>query len=55
MRPGAARNDYLLKRSEERVHDQVVMPLARRRVDVVRAMPRDRGTFTSAPPVTRPA
>lgn len=55
MRPGPSRDYYLKKRAEGMVHTQVLLALARRRVDVLWAMLRDNRRFTSAPPVTRAA
>ncbi|AUA16998.1 Transposase IS116/IS110/IS902 family protein [Streptomyces malaysiensis subsp. malaysiensis] len=55
MRPGPSRDYYLKKRSEGLIHTQALLSLARRRVDVLWAMLRDKRLFTSAPPVTQAA
>ncbi|WP_369174611.1 IS110 family transposase [Streptomyces sp. R28] len=55
MRPGPSRDYYLKKRSEGLLHTQALLALARRRVDVLWAMLRDKRLFTSAPPVTQAA
>ncbi|WP_326782826.1 IS110 family transposase [Streptomyces sp. NBC_00151] len=55
MRPGPSRDYYLKKRSEGLLHTQALLALARRRVDVLWAMLRDKRLFTSAPPVTQVA
>ncbi|MEU2589019.1 transposase, partial [Streptomyces avermitilis] len=55
MRPGPSRDYYLKKRSEGLLHTQALLSLARRRVDVLWAMLRDKRLFTSAPPVTQAA
>ncbi|MGW0204835.1 IS110 family transposase [Streptomyces sp. NPDC003233] len=55
MRPGPSRDYYLRKRSEGLLHTQALLALARRRVDVLWAMLRDKRLFTSAPPVTQTA
>lgn len=55
MRPGPSRDYYLRKRSEGLIHTQALLALARRRVDVLWAMLRDKRPFTSAPPVTQAA
>ncbi|MFJ4512861.1 IS110 family transposase [Streptomyces sp. NPDC088816] len=55
MRPGPSRDYYLKKRSEGLLHTQALLSLARRRIDVLWAMLRDRRLFTSAPPVTQAA
>ncbi|MEU6611694.1 IS110 family transposase [Streptomyces shenzhenensis] len=55
MRPGPSRDYYLRKRSEGLLHTQALLSLARRRVDVLWAMLRDKRLFTSAPPVTQAA
>lgn len=52
MRPGPSRDYYLRKGSEGLLHTQALLTLARRRVDVLWAMPHDQRMFTSAPPVT---
>lgn len=55
MRPGPSRDYYLRKRAEGLLHTQALLALARRRVDVLWAMLRDKRLFTSAPPVTQTA
>lgn len=55
MRPGPSRDYYLKKRGEGLLHTQALLALARRRVDVLWAMLRDKRLFTSAPPVTQTA
>ncbi|MFE2551947.1 IS110 family transposase [Streptomyces sp. NPDC059355] len=55
MRPGTSRDYYLKKRAEGLLHTQALLSLARRRVDVLWAMLRDKRLFTSAPPVTQAA
>ncbi|QKV91270.1 IS110 family transposase [Streptomyces sp. NA02950] len=55
MRPGPSRDYYLKKRSEGLLHTQALLALARRRVDVLWAMLRDKRPFTPAPPVTQAA
>lgn len=55
MRPGPSRDYYLRKRSEGFIHTQALLALARRRVDVLWAILRDKRLFTSAPPVTQAA
>ncbi|WP_331730011.1 IS110 family transposase (plasmid) [Kitasatospora sp. NBC_00070] len=50
MRPGPSRDYYLKKRAEGLIHTQALLALARRRVDVLWAMLRDKRLFTSAPP-----
>ncbi|MFI7358046.1 IS110 family transposase [Streptomyces avidinii] len=55
MRPGPSRDYYLKKRAEGLLHTQALLSLARRRVDVLWAMLRDKRLFTSAPPVTQAA
>ncbi|MGP3978953.1 IS110 family transposase [Streptomyces sp. 8N114] len=55
MRPGPSRDYYLKKRSEGLLHTQALLALARRRVDVLWAMLRDKRLFTSAPPITQAA
>ncbi|MCT9004731.1 IS110 family transposase [Streptomyces rhizosphaerihabitans] len=55
MRPGPSRDYYLKKRSEGLLHTQALLSLARRRVDVLWAMLRDKRLFTSTPPVTQTA
>ncbi|GHE34876.1 IS110 family transposase [Streptomyces capitiformicae] len=53
MRPGPSRDYYLKKRAEGLLHTQALLSLARRRVDVLWAMLRDKRLFTSAPPITQ--
>ncbi|MFJ9606860.1 IS110 family transposase [Kitasatospora sp. NPDC101176] len=55
MRPGPSRDYYLKKRGEGLLHTQALLALARRRVDVLWAMLRDKRLFTPAPPVTQSA
>ncbi|EFG04753.1 IS116/IS110/IS902 family transposase (plasmid) [Streptomyces clavuligerus] len=55
MRPGPSRDYYLKKRGEGLLHTQALLSLARRRVDVLWAMLRDKRLFTPAPPVTQTA
>lgn len=55
MRPGPSRDYYLKKRGEGLLHTQALLALARRRIDVLWAMLRDKRLFTSAPPVTQTA
>lgn len=55
MRPGPSRDYYLKKRAEGLLHIQALLALARRRVDVLWALLRDKRLFTSAPPVTQAA
>ncbi len=55
MRPGPSRDYYLKKRAEGLIHTQALLALARRRVDVLWAMLRDRRLFTFLPPVTQAA
>ncbi|MFE6049121.1 transposase, partial [Kitasatospora sp. NPDC056446] len=55
MRPGPSRDYYLKKRGEGLLHVQALLALARRRVDVLWAMLRDKRLFTSAPPDTQTA
>ncbi|MDX2701210.1 IS110 family transposase, partial [Streptomyces ipomoeae] len=55
MRPGPSRDYYLKKRAEGMVHTQAFLSLARRRVNVLWAMPRDKRLFTPVPPVTQAA
>ena len=49
-RPGSSR-DYRKKRSEGLVHTQAVLCLARRRVNVLWAMIRDRRPYATTPPL----
>ncbi|UQA96810.1 IS110 family RNA-guided transposase [Streptomyces halobius] len=55
MRPGPSRDYYLKKRAEGLIHTQAVLSLARRRVNVLWAMLRDKRLFTPVPPVTQTA
>lgn len=55
MRPGPSRDYYLKKRAEGLIHVQALLALARRRVDVLWAMLRDRRHFTPTPPVPQSA
>lgn len=55
MRPGPSRDYYLKKRAEGLIHTQALLALARRRVNVLWAMLRDKRLFTSVPPVTQAA
>jgi transposase len=55
MRPGPSRDYYLEKRAQGMLHTQALLALARRRVDVLWAMLRDKRLFTPAPPVTQAA
>ncbi|MEV8128998.1 IS110 family transposase [Streptomyces sp. NPDC085944] len=55
MRPGPSRDYYLKKRAEGLIHVQALLALARRRVDVLWAMLRDKRPFTSAPPAPQSA
>lgn len=50
MRDGPSRDYYLKKRQHARTHNQAVIALARRRVDVLRALLRDNRTWAAAPP-----
>jgi hypothetical protein len=50
MRPGPSRDYYLKKRAEGLLHTQALLALARRRVDVLGAMLRDKRHFTPTPP-----
>ena len=50
IRPGPNRGYYLKKRGEGRTHTQAVIALARRRVDVLWALLRDKRTWTADPP-----
>jgi transposase len=50
MRPGPSRDYYLKKRAEGLLHTQALLALARRRVDVLWAMLRDKRLFTTAAP-----
>ncbi|WP_307705041.1 IS110 family transposase [Streptomyces sp. V1I6] len=48
---GPSRDYYLKKRGEGLLHTQAILSLARRRVDVLWAMLRDKRLFTAAPPL----
>jgi hypothetical protein len=50
IRPGPNRDFYLKKRSAGRTHNQAVIALARRRIDVLWALLRDNRTWAPAPP-----
>lgn len=52
---GPSRTFYRRKRSENRIHTQALLALARRLVDVLWALLRDNRTFTAAPPITAAA
>jgi hypothetical protein len=54
-RPGPSRDYCLKKRSEGLLHTQAPLSLARRRVDVLWAMLRDKRLSTPIPPVTQAA
>jgi len=55
MRPGPSRDYYLKKRAEGLIHTQALLALARRRVDVLWAMLRDKRHYTLTPPATQSA
>ncbi|WP_411153324.1 IS110 family transposase [Streptomyces sp. A30] len=55
MRPGPSRDYHLKKRAEGLIHTQALLALARRRVDVLWAMLRDKRHFTPTPPATQSA
>ncbi|MET8769409.1 IS110 family transposase [Streptomyces sp. NPDC004658] len=55
MRPGPSRDYYLKKRGEGMIHTQALLALARRRIDVLWAMLRDKRRFPPVPPVTQAA
>ncbi|MDQ0771619.1 transposase [Streptomyces aurantiacus] len=55
MRPGPSRDYYPRKRSGGLPHRQALLALARRRIDVLWAVLRDKRLFTSAPSVTQAA
>ncbi len=55
MRDGPSRNYYLKKRQHTRTHNQAVIALARRRVDVLWALLRDNRNYTATPPELAPA
>ena len=50
MRDGPSREYYLKKRQHARTHNQAVIALARRRVDVLWALLRDNRTYATSPP-----
>jgi len=50
MRDGPSRDYYLKKRQHSRTHNQAVIALARRRVDVLWALLRDNRTYAATPP-----
>jgi len=50
MRPGPNRDYYLKKRANGRTHNQAVIALARRRIDVLWALLRQNRTWTATPP-----
>jgi len=50
MRDGPSRDYYLKKRQHARTHNQAVIALARRRVDVLWALLRDNRTYAPTPP-----
>jgi transposase len=50
QRPGPNRDYYLKKREQGRTHNQAVIALARRRVDVLWALLRENRTWTTVPP-----
>lgn len=49
--PGPSQEYYRKKRREGLIHTQALLSLARRRVDVLWAMLRDKRLFTAAVPV----
>nr|MDT0665694.1 IS110 family transposase [Micromonospora sp. DSM 115978] len=55
VRDGPNRDYYLKKRAQGLKHVQAVIALARRRVDVLWALLRDKRIFTTAPPVAQRA
>lgn len=55
MSPGPSRDYYLKKHAEGLIHAQALLALARRRVDVLWAMLRDKRHFTPNPPATQSA
>jgi transposase len=55
MRDGPSRDYYLKKRQHARTHNQAVIALARRRVDVLWALLRDNRTYSATPPQLVPA
>ena len=50
MRPGPNRDYYLKKRGRGATHNQAVIALARRRVDVLWALLRENRAWTATPP-----
>jgi transposase len=50
MRAGPSRDYYLKKRGHGRTHNQAVIALARRRLDVLWALLRDNRTYAAIPP-----
>jgi hypothetical protein len=50
MREGPSRDYYLKKRGLGRTHQQAVIALARRRLDVLWALLRDNRTYAATPP-----
>ena len=50
MREGPSRDYYLKKRQHARPHNQAVIALARRRIDVLWALLRDNRTYAATPP-----
>lgn len=52
---GPSRTFYQRKRSENRIHTQALLALARRLVDVLWALLRDHRAFSPAPPITAAA
>jgi transposase len=50
MRDGPSRDYYRKKRQHARTHNQAVIALARRRLDVLWALLRDNRTYTAIPP-----
>jgi transposase len=50
IRPGPNRDYYLKKRGQNRTHNQAVIALARRRIDVLWALLRENRTWTATPP-----
>jgi transposase len=55
MRDGPSREYYLKKRQHARTHNQAVIALARRRVDVLWALLRDNRSWAATPPELAPA
>jgi transposase len=55
MREGPSRDYYLKKRGLGRTHQQAVIALARRRIDVLWALLRDNRIWTATPPALAPA